>query len=1411
MRHGRGVGRTGGTGRRRAIVAGVVALALLTGQQVAFGATPPPPTDEDPTTPASIEVTVPYWNEPEFLLTAGAEHWNLRNRPEGTVAAGYGHETNAVHDSLTATARYEPQTPTATWSSGTPNAGRVPLDVAVLGASDGRSDSWSVSRFSDGSVDVSGPLESGLARRYVYAAPSPLRYVGGVVAASGTSTVVTILVRSDGALMRYVHQGAVVTGPDAVGSVSGAAVAAVPRSYSIANGSPRFPSLKDAVPAATSTLMIVVRSDGELVPVRVSNSAAVPQATLSSGNLQLIAGSLPANPVVDFDFSCVSADRVVPDLLPVTGVAAAVVGCGAGVARSGGTADTISLGRISVAIGQQSGFGQVVQVYTTADYATESSGQWSVVNERRSEEGCPTDGTSPVGPGSFDVRTVVGVTHLACVTLVTGQPFVRDYMQPSSAVPQESTGYTGRRDAEKAATAVTVTRTTFDRTWEPGVDPSAAGAEGTPIRKEFYGSFSRPTIALQFPCASLVGRPTRAGQALDDCDVTTLPTLGNNETAAPPPPNWKTFTIAAYAGTVNNLADRRLVVANVSASASPADRTLLSDLVASPFGPQGPGEPNYTAANFSWVFEPTIYKASDIARIKQATTIDPATVSTYTVPSVATAPPLLLAAVPRPSQTPVVLRIDDSTPVRETSPTIPLAVLQAPPVVEGLDQDTTFTPAWTQSRGEGTSTAKGVQTSVGTHVDVEASAMFGVKALGTGGGVGGGISTSFEFNKGEEKVTSNSIDVTSTTTLYGSSAHHTVVTQTIDEWVWRGHVLRDPTGIATGEPFEYRVPAANSQKMDVWDPVKLAAAAPRLYGPQGLFAASLNRLTMNAVPGDPSTYAVDGTTISPPVLLQRNGGPCIGDYTPQDKLTSVPGGAAVAVRTDNPFVSGSPVLPTGPSILVTGRQAVKWDADMGASQTLAIDTSTTSSLLTSNEFSWSLSAIFQLESEVQLGAFVKQSLEVLTGFDSSWSTSASLDQSLSNGTSVNATMADIPFSPVDVGLWLERESYDWRMFMCKGQFGPAGLGTNVWVQGYLVGDYNGTGGLTELSPAEGLAPSDGTVVPGVPAGTTSGAPLQCLATPRSGYVRFRWDSPSGTMKSYTVQLRNTTTSKTSSWEVASWSEPNEFNDTVSRGPDDPRTSVKKRPSCFEVPSNRFVDGNRYQWRVVTTGFVKNTEASPWLDLTAQVLPTSQKLTVRTPLVNGDKSVTFDVANPRGVTTLRHNIVIKRAGTTTVVDKDSDFGASYRSVPLPDGLYDATIRGYNDQVVPGTAKLALTPAVTIRFTVGPRGIRVLNAPAAYESKVPTSAVFMVRLDKPATRTVTVKYRTGDLTAKAGSDYTAVSGTVTWRIGEQIKYVRVPIRQDSRREPTEYFKVILSSPTGSQVIRWGSARGSIIDND
>ena len=74
---------------------------------------------------------------------------------------------------------------------------------------------------------------------------------------------------------------------------------------------------------------------------------------------------------------------------------------------------------------------------------------------------------------------------------------------------------------------------------------------------------------------------------------------------------------------------------------------------------------------------------------------------------------------------------------------------------------------------------------------------------------------------------------------------------------------------------------------------------------------------------------------------------------------------------------------------------------------------------------------------------------------------------------------------------------------------------------------------------------------------------------------------------------------------------------------------------------------------------------------------------------------------------------------------------------------------------------------------------------------------VWLSRAASGTVSVRYATANGTATAGSDYTAVNGTLTFAAGETRKTVQVPIRDDNVEDSGDVFYLVLSNPTGASL--------------
>lgn len=115
--------------------------------------------------------------------------------------------------------------------------------------------------------------------------------------------------------------------------------------------------------------------------------------------------------------------------------------------------------------------------------------------------------------------------------------------------------------------------------------------------------------------------------------------------------------------------------------------------------------------------------------------------------------------------------------------------------------------------------------------------------------------------------------------------------------------------------------------------------------------------------------------------------------------------------------------------------------------------------------------------------------------------------------------------------------------------------------------------------------------------------------------------------------------------------------------------------------------------------------------------------------------------------------------------------------------------------------------TIYDNDGPPAIAVLSTVGG---EADTEMNFTVSLTSPAPAPVSVDYATSDVTATAGSDYVATSGTTTFLPGDTARTVSVGILDDSLIEEDETFIVALSNAVGA-TIAGAQGTGTISDDD
>ena len=74
-------------------------------------------------------------------------------------------------------------------------------------------------------------------------------------------------------------------------------------------------------------------------------------------------------------------------------------------------------------------------------------------------------------------------------------------------------------------------------------------------------------------------------------------------------------------------------------------------------------------------------------------------------------------------------------------------------------------------------------------------------------------------------------------------------------------------------------------------------------------------------------------------------------------------------------------------------------------------------------------------------------------------------------------------------------------------------------------------------------------------------------------------------------------------------------------------------------------------------------------------------------------------------------------------------------------------------------------------------------------------FLLQISTALPMDASVHYETKDGTAMAGSDYIQTSGIATIKLGELSTVIEVVIVGDNIAESSEYFSLVLSSPTGA----------------
>ena len=168
-------------------------------------------------------------------------------------------------------------------------------------------------------------------------------------------------------------------------------------------------------------------------------------------------------------------------------------------------------------------------------------------------------------------------------------------------------------------------------------------------------------------------------------------------------------------------------------------------------------------------------------------------------------------------------------------------------------------------------------------------------------------------------------------------------------------------------------------------------------------------------------------------------------------------------------------------------------------------------------------------------------------------------------------------------------------------------------------------------------------------------------------------------------------------------------------------------------------------------------------------------------------------------------VTTTSSTVSILNETSDHTQVYT------GLAPQTV------ILPPTAKVLGTTITTEGVIEVPDSpldfnptIAISDATITEGNFQPATVTFRASLSSSSTKTVSVKYATADQTAAAGSDYTALAGTLTFPPGIVSQQVSVVVSGDLNYEPDETFVVTLSEPVNA-TIEDATAICTIVNDD
>ena len=165
-----------------------------------------------------------------------------------------------------------------------------------------------------------------------------------------------------------------------------------------------------------------------------------------------------------------------------------------------------------------------------------------------------------------------------------------------------------------------------------------------------------------------------------------------------------------------------------------------------------------------------------------------------------------------------------------------------------------------------------------------------------------------------------------------------------------------------------------------------------------------------------------------------------------------------------------------------------------------------------------------------------------------------------------------------------------------------------------------------------------------------------------------------------------------------------------------------------------------------------------------------------------------------------------SGTLTI---PVDYTSGMITVPITDDVISESSEVFK-LLLSNPVGATLSDSLGLGTITDNEAVPILSIADANTNEDAGTIDFTVTMSGISAQAVTVDYATADSSAMDGSDYTAISGTLTIPVDSTSGVITVPITDDAITEGSEVFKLLLSNASGASLSD-SLGFGTIIDNE